>query len=315
MPKPKPLPPTLQGRAFTTGEAAAHGVSKSRLRRSDLSTPVRGHHEPRTEPAPVDPDEQPWQKARRELLARARAEHLRLPTGAALSHLTAAAVHGFPLSMKRLASGTIHITTTSDAARRRHRGVKVHPLPRDERRVVVDDMWLTHPLDTWCALASMLPLDELVELGDHLVRRQEPDATLTQLREGVRRYGGRRGAKKLRAALELVRERTDSVRETRLRLALLRAGLPEPAVNIVVRDGDGRRIKLGDLVYAEAKVLVEYDGEQHRTDSDQYAKDARDLERAAEAGWLVIRVRKGDRDNRAIAARVRRALRSRGVPT
>ncbi len=96
----------------------------------------------------------------------------------------------------------------------------------------------------------------------------------------------------------------------------MRAGLPEPAINVVVRDRRGRRIRLGDMVYPEYGVLVEYDGEQHRTDDDQYDKDATHLERAFASGWIVIRVRKAHlHDPSALAARVRSALRSRGWPT
>ncbi|UYK40294.1 DUF559 domain-containing protein [Microbacterium terricola] len=256
---------------------------------------------------------EPWLLLRQQVIQRARYEQARLAVGAAFSHTTAAAVHGFPLRARHLRMSELHITTYSDAARRRHRGVTVHPLPRDERRVMVDGLLVTHPIDTWCALSAMLSLDELVEIGDHLVRRQHPVASLDQLREAVRRYAGRHGAKVLRMAVDLVRERTDSSRETSLRLDLVRAGLPEPAINVSVRDQQGRHIKLGDMVYEQQRVLVEYDGEQHRTSSHQYHKDARDLERAISAGWLVIRVRRHDRDPREVAARVRAALRSRGA--
>lgn len=315
-----PLPAQLLGRPFSLDEADAIGIPRSRLRRSDVESPVPGVRVARTEDrrragqaSTTGTIEKPWKRAQRRLLERARIEHARLADGSALSHTTAAAVHGFPLRTSRLLDPKVHVTTYSENARRRRRGLAVHPLPRDERRVIVDGLWVTHPVDTWCALSAVVTLDELVELGDHLVRRQDPLATMTALDAAVRRYAGRKGAKKLRAALELVRPRTDSVRETRVRLALTRAGLPEPAVNTSVRDQHGRHIKLGDMVYEKERVLVEYDGEQHRTDSQQYHKDARDLEEAAAAGWLVIRVRKHDRDLASVAERVRAALRSRAT--
>jgi hypothetical protein len=239
-----------------------------------------------------------------------------MPFANCVSHITAGLVHQFPLDAHRVEVSPIHVTAKSDAARRQRDGVKVHPLPRDLRRtMVVEGLRVTHPIDTWCALSAILTLDELVAIGDHLVRRQRPDATMEELERVVSAYSGRRGAKRLREALELVRPRTDSVKETQVRLILVRAGLPEPAINIVVRDRQGRQIKLGDMVYESYRVLVEYDGEQHRTDAAQYNKDAEDLERAASAGWLQIRVRKGHlQDPAAVAARVRQALRSRGWP-
>lgn len=45
-----------------------------------------------------------------------------------------------------------------------------------------------------------------------------------------------------------------------------------------------------DLVWAEAKVAVEYDGDQHRTDRRQWREGVeRDAALRAE-GWTVIRV-------------------------
>lgn len=189
----------------------------------------------------------------------------------------------------------------------------MHPLPRDFRRLVTrEGLCCTSPIDTWCAQAATLSIDELVEIGDHLVRRQDPDATVEELHDAVRRYAGRHGAKRLRAAAELVRPRTDSPKETAVRLALVRAGLPEPRINLPVMDAEGRVIRLGDMVYEQQRVLVEYDGDQHRTDLDQYDKDVDALERAAAAGWLVIRVRARHlRHPEQVAARVAAALRSR----
>lgn len=151
-------------------------------------------------------------------------------------------------------------------------------------------------------------------LGDHLVRRKSPDATMEELARAVDRYAGRHGAKRLRHALTFVRPRTDSVKETELRLLVALAGIPEPVVNAPLYDSRGTFVKHGDLVFVREKVLLEYDGEQHRTDSDQYAKDAADFERLTLAGWLILRVRKQELKHPAlIVARVRRALSARAV--
>ncbi|GAA1974566.1 DUF559 domain-containing protein [Microbacterium pumilum] len=309
---PTPLPEQLEGRAFSLREADELGVPRGRLRRGDLETPLRGVRVRRQKRAKRTP-KKPWKRLRKANLARARIEAARLPADAAFSHITAGVALGFPLEMGRLRHPTTHVTSTSDDARRRRPEVKVHPLPKDQRHVVAKGLRVTHPVDTWCALSAMLSIDELVAIGDHLVRRQSPDATIEELRLAVERYAGRWGAKRLREAMALVRPRTDSPKETEVRLLLVRAGLPEPTINVPVRDRNGHHIKLGDMVYEEYRVLVEYDGEQHRTDSAQYDKDAADLERASASGWLVIRVRKGQlRSPYSIVARVRRALHSRG---
>ena len=315
MPSPRPLPEQIRGRPFTVTEALALGIGRNRLTRSDLTSPVPGVRIPRLALS-ADPYEAPWERVRRLHLERAGAEAVRMPFATCFSHITAGLIHGFPLDAHRVEVSPIHVTAKSDAARRQRDGVKVHPLPRDLRRTrVIAGLRVTHPIDTWCALSSILSVDELVAIGDHLVRRQKPEATMAQLAAAVSRYAGRHGSKRLREAFELVRPMTDSVRETQVRVILVRAELPEPAINIMVRDREGRRIKLGDMVYESYRVLVEYDGEQHRTDAAQYDKDAEDLERAASAGWLQIRVRKGHlRHPAVIAERVRHALRSRGWP-
>lgn len=310
---PTPLPGALIGRPFTVREADDLAVSRSRLRRSDLAAPVSGVRIPARRAAP--PIETPWERARRELLERAGIESLRLAPDAAISHISAAVAHGFPLSVARLSEQVVHVSSASDATRRRRRGIHVHPMPRDVRRVLKAGIVVTHPVDTWCALSALPSVDELVAIGDHLVCRQNPSATIDQLRSAVTRYAGRHGAKRLRCALDLVRERTDSPKETEVRLLVIRAGLPEPEVNVSVRDGSGRHIKLGDMVYETYRVLVEFDGDQHRTDSKQYEKDVTDMERAAAAGWSIIRIRNQHlRSPERVTDRIREALRAHGWP-
>lgn len=75
-----------------------------------------------------------------------------------------------------------------------------------------------HPVDAWCQLAVHASVTELVLVGDALVRRRKPIAQRDDLRDAVKRWAGRRGAGRLREAEALVRDRTDSPRETRLRL-------------------------------------------------------------------------------------------------
>ena len=121
--------------------------------------------------------------------------------------------------------------------------------------------------------------------------------------------GGARGARRIRRALELVRPRTDSPQETRLRLLLVAHGLPEPVVQHTIIDSDGYFACTPDLAYVDAKIAIEYEGSHHQTDPAVYADDIMRRELMEAAGWLVIRViadhlRHPDR----LANRVRRAL-------
>jgi hypothetical protein len=112
----------------------------------------------------------------------------------------------------------------------------------------------------------------------------------------------------------MVRAGVDSPRETVLRLVIVRAGFPEPEVNGVILDGDGKKIATGDLVFREYKVLVEYDGEQHRLDQEQYNWDIDRLDAIREAGWLVVRINKSHlrgSDSR-VERKIEKALRASG---
>lgn len=116
------------------------------------------------------------------------------------------------------------------------------------------------------AAAQELDLVDLVAAGKWLVRLRR--ATPTGLCEAAAAHRGR-GAVLVRRASALVRDRVDSPQETRLRLCLVLAGLPEPEVNPVVFAG-GRAVGRVDLFLGRWRVAVEYEGDQHRTDPRQW---------------------------------------------
>lgn len=299
--------------AFLVREAQARGIPYSRMRHADLAAPFRGVRV-RTGDAAFsaasDPDELPWDTAHRLALARARELMPYLTRGMALSHQTAAHAHGMPLPPRLAYDTTVHVSVAAQELRPAIAGVRSHLAPRDVRDLVrVDGLRVTDPVSTWAALASILTVNEIVVMGDHLVRRRSPDATVDGLIEKVRRSAGRYGVVKLRAALELVRPRTDSPRESVLRLLIVDAGLPEPLVNYPLHDRRGRLIRPGDLVYPEQKLVIEYDGEQHRTDAAQYRLDKEQLDLIAEAGWRTIHVLNAHlKEPAVLIARIRHAL-------
>ena len=166
-------------------------------------------------------------------------------------------------------------------------------------------------------LATVLSLDDLVAVGDHLVLDPyllDPDdprpwVTPAALRDAAASFRGR-GAVRARGAAALVRLGAESRPETLLRLLLVRAGCPEPQLNVEIRDRGGRFIGRFDLVWPERRVAGEYDGDQHRVSTLQYEKDIRRFDRATEAGWTIIRMRSRGlfRDPAETVARVRGAL-------
>ncbi|WP_127473305.1 hypothetical protein [Microbacterium sulfonylureivorans] len=259
------------------------------------------------------PGESDWDYVHAIVTAKAQAVAKGMTPAAVFSHATAAHLHGMPLPPRLALSTTLHVSVARQEDRPRIDGIDSHLSPRDVRTVArVGDLRVTPPVSTWVALASVLTVRELIVVGDHLVRRRAPDATVADLRRAVERSAGRHGIKRLRAAVELVRPRTDSPKETELRMILLDHGLPEPVVNHPIRDQWDRLIRHGDLAYPDHRVLIEYDGEIHRLDEAQYRLDKEQLDRILAEGWVVIHVLKQHLTHpRGIAARVRRALQAR----
>lgn len=192
------------------------------------------------------------------------------------------------------------------------------PSDRTRERGIVT----TSRLRTFLDLADALDHDDLVAMGDHLVRiprpryegRTRPYVEISQLAEAVSRFRGR-GARRLRSAMTDVRVGADSPPETELRIALLRAGLPEPLLNTTIRQ-DGRWLGDPDMAWREWKVCVEYDGRGHRTQRQQ-AKDVLRGERRRLAGWTELIITVVDMEDDAAQAidRVRAELLRRGMPS
>lgn len=282
MVRPAPLPPHL-GRDFTVGAALNFGVNPSRLRRTDLSRPFRGA---RTTSVPSS------------LRDRARALAPLLRVDQHFSHLTAAELWGMRMPEGHIEQ-RLHVTSTTVARAMRRPGVVGHLTSTMTAGVTAPSgLPVSTPIDAWCESSSLLTIDDLIVMGDGLLRRREPLANLEQLAAAVRARSGRRGTARLRVALSQIRASTDSARETTLRLAVVRAGFPEPEVNAVLRDSTGQVIGHGDLVWPEYKVVLEYEGRQHAEDPTQFAIDIRRLDRIAEADYRVIRV-----DRELLAAR------------
>ncbi|WP_157078983.1 hypothetical protein [Herbiconiux solani] len=174
-----------------------------------------------------------------------------------------------------------------------------HTLAADAEFAERFGLSVTDPAATWMALAAFLQPIELVIAADHLVLTprvqdpvdERPFVPLPMLVDAVRRHSGRH-IRVLRSAVELVRDGAESAQETRLRLALVDAGLPEPLLNVDVTDARGRFLGRGDMVYPEWGVIVEYDGDHHRTDARQYDKDLTRHEAFTLSGWRHVRVRR-----------------------
>jgi very-short-patch-repair endonuclease len=79
--------------------------------------------------------------------------------------------------------------------------------------------------------------------------------------------------------------------ETRLRLLLVLAGLPQPQAQISLFDLDGRFVGLPDLFYPRQRLAIEYDGS---TDRQSLTADNRRQNRLINAGYKLLRFSAAD---------------------
>lgn len=106
--------------------------------------------------------------------------------------------------------------------------------------------------------------------------------------------------------LDLVDAGAQSPKETWLRLLLINAGFPKPRTQIPVLGADGFPRYFLDMGWEDIMLAVEYDGDQHRTDRWQFARDVERLEYVDRIGWTTIRVVAGHRP-RDVIRRVQHA--------
>ncbi|WP_459279480.1 hypothetical protein [Arthrobacter sp. TMN-37] len=177
---------------------------------------------------------------------------------------------------------------------------------------------VTTPARTWFDLAQLLRLDALVAAGDHVVNRNNRIfaeeraalASVEELSQMLTSHRRSRGVRTAREALPLVRVGCDSAPETALRLALARAGLPEPVLGWVITDESGGHVVWPDLAYPNYKVAIQYDG-AHHFERERRELDIARNEATVRAGWtqVVITARLMDAFGSAAAlAKVRDAL-------
>ncbi|MFE6964379.1 hypothetical protein ACFVAJ_04640 [Agromyces sp. NPDC057679] len=299
MSRPSPLPPRFERVPFSTAEALAAGVTPRRLRSLTLAAPHRGVR--------VD--------ARRlgDLRERCSALAVVMTEGQAFTGPTAGILLGLPLPWRLERDPRLHLVALDGTRAPRRRGVVASRSTAKPVLVSVAGVRgarVTAPADTWCSLAVLLGLDDLIAAGERLLGLPVPLTDERTIDEAIERHGSRRGARRLAEARQAMRPNVYSRRESFTRLVLTRAGLPEPEPNgrIVLRSG--RRTR-GDLVFRGYGVLVEYDGEQHLLDVDQWATDVARLNDLIDDGWWVIRITKTT-PRAEIIARTARALAERG---
>jgi hypothetical protein len=281
------LPDALGVGAFTVAEARSAGVSSRRLRNRALHRPTKAVRSVQAPDTLV-------------LQAAALARVLHAPW--AFSHLTAARLHALPLPTMWSAGERLHVMYPSDTTRVRRSSAVGHMGLESRYVTTVHGLPVTSALDTWMDLAAMLRVDDLVVCGDVVVARDPLARGELSLLLSARR--GARGRRTALAALDLIRPGSASPMESRARLAFFHGGLPEPELNAPIWDSAGEWVATADFVWRAERVIVEYEGDQHRTDRRQWQADLARTRLLESLGWKVIRMSAQDLSPQRVAGTI-----------
>jgi len=209
----------------------------------------------------------------------------RLPADAVFAGATAAWLLGLDLCP----NNPVEIVVPADSSIRARDGLSVHRGEISAREIVtvrgvratslhrtLSDLCLRRP-----ALEALIAIDMALAAG-----QTDADA----LSRHVEETSGRPGARRLRSLAALAAP-AESPMETRLRWLLIQAGLPHPDVQSNLRDGDGRFVGRADLYYPSARLVLEYDGENHRA---RLVEDNRRQNLLINAGFQLLRFTAAD---------------------
>ena len=228
-----------------------------------------------------------------------RAVDKRLPERAAFSGNTAAWILGLDFSPCE----PIEVTIPRDLPARTRAGLRLRRASLQDCDFMIRRRFrCTTPLRTACDLGSRADLVESTVALDMALHAGIVD--LRALTTYVEASAGTKGIKRLRRAVGLAEPRSESPMETRLRLQLINARLPRPEVQVDLYDDYGRFLARADLYFPDVRLVIEFDGQNHR---DRLVPDLRRQNALVNAGYRILRFTAADLRADAVASQVRRA--------
>jgi hypothetical protein len=150
---------------------------------------------------------------------------------------------------------------------------------------------VTSPLRTACDLACRRGRRQALAVLDAFMRHC--GLTHSDFRGMLARYRGRRGCTQLRELIAYADGRSESPRESWVRMDIIDSGLPVPQLQIWVSVPRLGRRRL-DLGYRGRKVAIEHEGEEHHSSPEDVAADEVRRDALRRLGWYVIVVRAED---------------------
>jgi len=281
------IPAALTKKPFSLEEARRHGLTPSSL---------RGRVWRR-----LGAELYCWQGLRQDPWLHLSALHRMLPAETVFAGASAAWMLGLDL----VPTDPVEIIVPFDSSLRSRAGVTVRRCDLSASDVAtIRGLRATALNRTLRDLCLRLPAVDALIAIDMAVHLGLTDAK--DLRKHADAANGGAGAQRLRS-LAAHAAAAESPMETRLRWLLIQAGLPCPEVQTNLRDHHQRFLGRADLYYADARLILEYDGANHR---DRLVDDNRRQNLLINAGYRLLRFTATDIHQRpeVVVAQVRSAL-------
>lgn len=220
-----------------------------------------------------------------DLFTRARVAQRLLPDGAYVADRCLLWLHGVDVLPPGPPALEVVVPRGDVVPRRRGLLAREAALPARDRTTFLGVRALRLPRAT-ADLLRRLPLAEAVVVADAVQRSGK--VTGPEIAEELALHARLRGVRQAVRALELSDPRAESPPESRVRVALVLAGL-SPVPQYDVHTAHGVWLARVDLAFPAQKVAIEYDGRAVHELSDVFVRDRRRQNALVAAGWVVLR--------------------------
>jgi hypothetical protein len=225
---------------------------------------------------------------------RAACLSLVLPAHAVVCDHTAAWLLGVDCQPAASLDVPLDLDVASTDGHDRERRAGVHGGKRDlsdDEVWVVGGVRVTSPVRTACDLACRRGRRQALAVLDAFMHHC--GLTHADYHAMLPRFRGRRGCTQLRELIQYADGRSESIRESWVRMEIIDAGIPLPEPQVWVRVPGLGRVRL-DFAYRGRKVTVEYDGDEHHSEEPDAAHDEERRAALRALGWHIIVVRRED---------------------
>ncbi|MFB8278347.1 hypothetical protein [Nocardia colli] len=230
---------------------------------------------------------------------------------AVASHCSASVIHGLPTWSLPLERAHMTRNRGNGGFIKKHLVLHAAQLAPDEI-TLVNGLRVTTVPRTIIDIARSSGFEPAVAVGDSALRQGL--TTARELHAQVMRR--RRGWQQAMRVIEFLDGRSESVGESRSRVLIQRAGLPEPELQARIFTDDEICVARVDFLFAGMGVIGEFDGDVENTDESASRRlplpmvvaEQNRADRLRALGWMVVRWSSADlADPAGLARRIRAA--------